>query len=117
MFGYATDETPECMPLTLMLAHKLAKRLSEARKSGELPWLLPDCKTQVTLEYVQHLDTAGKRSYIRPKRVHTVVISTQHTDFVQTQDLRASLLRNIAQVHLFIMLDLILNSILERHPS
>lgn len=109
MFGYATDETPECMPLTLMLSHKIAKRLSEARRSGELPWLLPDCKTQVTLEYINHLDKENCFAYIKPKRVHTVVVSTQHTDAIQTQDLRESLLKKIVQVNhlnLYIPIDI-----------
>merc|ERR1712123_526947 len=74
MFGYATDETEEKMPLTLMLAHKLNERMAELRKSGEEKWIRPDSKTQVTAE---HQIVGGA---IVPVRVHTVVISVQHLD-------------------------------------
>ncbi|MBU0952937.1 MAG: methionine adenosyltransferase [Nanoarchaeota archaeon] len=70
MFGYASNETPEYMPLPIVLAHKLTMRLSEVRRSGELPWLRPDGKSQVTIEY----DNGT------PKRVHTVVVSAHHED-------------------------------------
>lgn len=69
MIGFACDETPELMPITISLAHRLTRRLAEARKSGELPWLRPDGKSQVTIEY----DDAGT-----PRRAEAVVISTQH---------------------------------------
>jgi S-adenosylmethionine synthetase len=78
MFGYACDETPELMPLPITLAHKLARRLSEARRSGELDFLRPDGKSQVSVEYVN-----GK-----PSRIDAVVISTQHHDSVSTEELR-----------------------------
>jgi S-adenosylmethionine synthetase len=68
MIGFACTETPELMPLTISLAHRLTRRLAAVRKSGELPWLLPDGKSQVTIEY----------AYGRPKRVEAVVISTHH---------------------------------------
>lgn len=75
MFGYASDETPELMPLTHMLATKLGSRLTEVRKDGTCGWLLPDGKTQVVVEY--HKD---KNGMITPQRVHTILISTQHTE-------------------------------------
>jgi S-adenosylmethionine synthetase len=68
MFGYATDETPELMPMPIMLAHRLTRRLAEVRHAGELPWLRPDGKSQVSVEYDGH----------RPVAVRTVVLSTQH---------------------------------------
>jgi len=75
MFGYATDETEDAMPLTHLLATRLGKTLTEVRKSGHLWWLRPDGKTQVTIEYLQHADGA-----VEPQKVHTVVISTQHAE-------------------------------------
>jgi len=85
MFGYATDETPELMPLTCVLAQKLAFRLKEARLNGTLPWLRPDCKTQVTVEY--KLDNGA----CVPLRVHTIVISTQHSPDVTNEVIRKGL--------------------------
>merc|ERR1719398_196161 len=73
MFGYASDETADCMPLTILMATRLGKKLTDVRKSGHLWWLRPDGKTQVTIEYTQNADGS-----VEPQKIHTVVISTQH---------------------------------------
>jgi len=78
MFGYATNETPELMPMPLMLAHKLAMRLAELRRGGEVDWLRPDGKSQVSIEYERSV----------PRRVEAVVVSCQHADTVEIEDLR-----------------------------
>jgi S-adenosylmethionine synthetase len=75
MFGYASDETEDCMPLTHSVATKLGKKLTDVRKSGKLWWLRPDGKTQVTIEYLQKADGS-----VEPKKFHTIVISTQHAE-------------------------------------
>jgi len=75
MFGYASDETEDCMPLTHSMATRLGKKLTDVRKSGKLWWLRPDGKTQVTIEYLQRADGS-----VEPQKVHTVVISTQHAE-------------------------------------
>merc|ERR1711972_1064120 len=75
MFGYASDETEDCMPLTHSMATRLGKKLTDVRKSGELWWLRPDGKTQVTIEYKQKADGS-----VEPQKIHTVVISTQHAE-------------------------------------
>ena len=75
MFGYATDETADCMPLTHSMATRLGKTLTDVRKSGECWWLRPDGKTQVTIEYTQKADGS-----VEPTKIHTVVISTQHAE-------------------------------------
>ena len=85
MFGYACDETPELMPLPISLAHKLARRLAEVRKSGEMDYLRPDGKSQVTVEYDGD----------RPVRVDTVVISTQHRENVSMDALRADVMEKV----------------------
>jgi S-adenosylmethionine synthetase len=77
MFGYASDETPELMPATIHYAHALTRQLAHVRKSGELPWVRPDGKAQVTIEYDGD----------RPGRVHTVVVSTQHDPDIRQDDL------------------------------
>jgi S-adenosylmethionine synthetase len=92
MFGYATDETEECMPLTCMLAHKLNKRMSDLRNnSADHAWLRPDSKTQVTIE---HKCVDGQ---IIPLSVHTVVISVQHSDDISNEDMRKSLKEDVIE--------------------
>src|SRR6201999_621584 len=88
MFGYASNETPELMPAPISLAHKLAHKLSEVRKSGLMAYLRPDGKSQVTVEY----DANNK-----PVRVDAVVISTQHAESVGNDELRADILKNVIQ--------------------
>jgi len=75
MFGYASDETADCMPLTHSMATRLGKKLTDVRKSGDLWWLRPDGKTQVTIQYLQREDGS-----VEPQKIHTVVISTQHAE-------------------------------------
>ncbi|KAL7410938.1 methionine adenosyltransferase [Mrakia frigida] len=91
MFGYATDETEELMPLSIMLAHKLNAAMAAARRDGSLGWLRPDSKTQVTVEYKKD----GGATI--PVRVDSVVISTQHAEEITTEDLRAELLEKIVK--------------------
>lgn len=86
MFGFACDETPELMPLPISLAHRLALRLTQVRKSGALPYLRPDGKTQVTVEYDEEN---------RPLRVDTVVLSTQHSDAVSLDQIRGDVIREV----------------------
>jgi S-adenosylmethionine synthetase len=88
MFGYATNETPELMPAAISLAHKLCRKLSEVRKNGTLNYLRPDGKSQVTVEYDDHH---------RPVRVDAVVVSTQHAETINTEELRADILKHVIQ--------------------
>ena len=88
MFGYACDETPELMPLPLSLAQKLCKRMAEVRKSGQVPYMRPDGKSQVTVEYDEHN---------RPVRVDTVVISTQHDPDVSLEQIRKDMIEQVAK--------------------
>jgi len=89
MFGYATDETEECMPLTIILAHKLNKKIAELRRSGEFWWARPDSKTQVTAEY--SVDNGA----CVPQRVHTVVVSIQHSEKITLDDLRQEIMEKV----------------------
>ncbi|MBN8633770.1 MAG: methionine adenosyltransferase [Anaerolineae bacterium] len=85
MIGFACDETPELMPLTISLAHKLTRRLAEARKAGEIDWLRPDAKSRVTVEY----------SFGKPKRVDTIVVSTQHAPEVSQEEIRKTVIEDV----------------------
>jgi S-adenosylmethionine synthetase len=85
MFGFACNETPELMPMPIYLAHKLTRRLTVLRKDGTLPWLRPDGKSQVTVEY----------QYGRPVRVETVLVSTQHAPEISQEDIRAAVIEHI----------------------
>lgn len=91
MFGYATDETEECMPLTLALAHKLNQRISDLRRNGDFWWARPDSKTQVTCEYF------FENGACVPKRVHTVVVSVQHSDKIELETLRAEIMEKVVR--------------------
>jgi S-adenosylmethionine synthetase len=85
MFGYACNETPELMPMPIFLAHQLTRRLSVVRKNGTLPWLRPDGKAQVTVEY----------RHGRPLRVDTVLVSTQHAPDVSQEEIRESIIKHV----------------------
>ena len=87
MFGFACRETPQLMPLPIMLAHGLTRRLAEARRAREIAWLRPDGKSQVTVEYADG----------RPRRVHTVVVSTQHADGLSSEHIREQVLEHIVR--------------------
>ena len=92
MFGYATDETEELMPLTVVLAHNLNRKLAEKRRDGSMSWLRPDSKTQVTVEYKFEGGAAI------PLRVHTIVISTQHEPDITLEEQRKQLREKIIKV-------------------
>jgi S-adenosylmethionine synthetase len=85
MFGFACNETDVLMPLPIYLAHRLTQRLSEVRRNGTLPWLRPDGKTQVTIEY----------AYGKPKRVHTVLVSTQHAPEIEHDEIQAAMIEHV----------------------
>ncbi|KAK3741441.1 hypothetical protein QZH41_014383, partial [Actinostola sp. cb2023] len=91
MFGYATDETEELMPLTVVLAHGMNRRLAACRRDGTLPWVRPDSKTQVTVEYRFENGSAI------PLRVHTIVISVQHDPSISVEELRKELMETIVK--------------------
>lgn len=85
MFGFACNETESLMPLPIDMAHKLARRLSQVRRDGTLPWVRPDGKTQVTVEY----------SYGRPKRIHTVLVSSQHAPELSQEEVHAGIIEHV----------------------
>jgi S-adenosylmethionine synthetase len=87
MFGYAANETPELMPLPIQLAHKIGLELDAKRRSGEIPWLQPDGKSQVTVEYVN-----GK-----PTRIHTIVVSNQHSASVSNEEIRETIIEKVVK--------------------
>ena len=89
MFGYASDESDELMPMPIMLAHRVARRLAEVRRDGTLPYLRPDGKSQITVEY----DADG-----RPRRVHTVLVSTQHDPDIEMDELSAAVREHVVEV-------------------
>ncbi|CAO3592280.1 unnamed protein product [Absidia cylindrospora] len=91
VFGYATDETPEMMPLTVVLSHKLNRRMADLRRDGTLAWLRPDSKTQVTIEYKK------ENGAMIPLRVDTIVISVQHAEEISTEDLRKALMEHVVK--------------------
>ena len=85
MFGYACDETEEYMPYAIAMAHRLSKRLTEVRRNGEIPYIRPDGKTQVTVEYEED----------KPKRIETILISTQHEENVDMDTLKKDLMEKV----------------------
>ena len=88
MFGYATNETPELMPLPISLSHKILGHITRLRKDGTIPWLQPDAKSQVTVEYVND----------KPVRIDTIVLSNQHDPTVEHEEIRATLMKEIASI-------------------
>ncbi len=105
MYGYATNETPNYMPIAISYAHKLTKRLEEVRKNWTLDYLLPDAKTQVTIEFEDH----------KPLRVDTIVISNQHRDRIDLETLKADIKREVIDYELGDMIDE--NTILHINPT
>ncbi|MGN1012431.1 MAG: methionine adenosyltransferase [Clostridia bacterium] len=100
MFGYACDETEELMPLPISLAHKLAKKLEKTRKNNVLDYLMPDGKTQVTIEYENDM----------PKRIDTIVVSTQHKDTISTEQLRKDVYEKV-------ILDTVPNNMIDKNTK
>ena len=95
MFGYATDETKELMPLTCVLAHQLNEKLAECRRNGTMSYLRPDSKTQVTVEY--KMDGGA----CVPLRVHTIVVSTQHAEDVTLDQIKKDVKEKVINVRIY----------------
>lgn len=95
MFGYATDETKELMPLTCVLAHQLNEKLAECRRNGTISYLRPDSKTQVTVEY--KMDGGA----CVPLRVHTIVVSTQHAEDVTLDQIKKDVKEKVINVRIY----------------
>ena len=95
MFGYACNQTKELMPLPIVLAHRIVNRLTEARLNQEVDWLRPDSKSQVTVEY--EYNDEGEKPVIKPVRIDTVVVSTQHSEKVGQNQIREWLVPNVIQ--------------------
>lgn len=92
VFGYATDETPESLPATLLLAHALNKAIASARRNGPMKWLAPNSRAQVVMQY-----SVDRNGGLRPVRIENIILSTQHIESMAIADIRTQLLENIVK--------------------